>query len=194
LPHGPPGAALLGAALLAPLAAPAQERATGAVEMERQPPAPRGPELVGPDGRVIPLPPGSAVSVHGANVMVQETPKGIRLTVQNDVLFAFDRAELRPEAEQALRRVAEIIHQRNPRAVEIIGYTDSIGSEPYNQALSRRRAESVEQWLQANGGPLPPLQVDGRGEADPVAPNTVDGRDNPEGRQQNRRVEVLLQR
>jgi outer membrane protein OmpA-like peptidoglycan-associated protein len=52
----------------------------------------------------------------------------------------------------------------------------------------------VEQWLARQGGGLPPLSVEGHGEREPVAPNTVDGKDNPDGRQQNRRVEILLQR
>jgi outer membrane protein OmpA-like peptidoglycan-associated protein len=136
------------------------------------------------------------VDVRGANVVViEETPQATRLTVRNDVLFDFDKAELRPEAAEALGRVAEIIRQRSPRAVRIVGHTDSVGSDAYNQGLSERRARSVEQWLAGQGGALPPMQAEGRGESQPVAPNaTPDGRDDPEGRQRNRRVEVLLER
>lgn len=184
-------------ALLPLLALPAaaQERATGTVTVPVPPPEPRGAIVEMPDGRRVELPPGAAAQVQGANVVIErETARGTTLTVQNDVLFDFDKAELRPAAAEALGRVADIIQQRKPRAVRVIGHTDSIGSDEYNRTLSQRRAQAVQAWLAANGGGLPPMQVEGRGESEPVAPNTVDGRDNPEGRQQNRRVEVLLER
>ncbi|WP_270935741.1 OmpA family protein [Falsiroseomonas oryzae] len=175
----------------------AQEAATGTVTIEQPPPRPRG-ITIEQDGRPLTgtVPPGAAVDVSGANVVVvEETPRATRLTVRNDVLFDFDKAELRPEAAEALGRVAEIIRQRQPRAVRIVGHTDAIGSDAYNQALSERRARSVERWLAGQGGGLPPMQATGRGEAEPVASNTApDGRDDPEGRQRNRRVEVLLER
>jgi outer membrane protein OmpA-like peptidoglycan-associated protein len=174
----------------------AQETATGTVQMERQ--APPSPGVtVEQGGRAITgvVPPGSAIDIRGANVVVvEEGPRTTRLTVNNDVLFDFDKAELRPEATEALGRVAEIIRQRSPRSVRIVGHTDALGSDEYNRQLSERRARSVEQWLAAQGGALPPMQAVGRGESDPVAPNTTNGADNPEGRQQNRRVEVLLDR
>lgn len=183
------------AALLLPLGAAAQqERATGTVTIQQPPPQPSGAVVTTPGGRTVEVPPGAAAQISGAHVVVEEpTARGTKLTVQNDVLFAFDKSDLRPEAEAALSRVAEIIHQRKPREVRIIGYTDSIGSEEYNLQLSKRRAEAVEQWLAANGGGMPPMEVEGRGESDPVAPNTINGHDNPEGRQKNRRVEVLLE-
>lgn len=181
------------AALLLPLGAAAQERATGTVTIQQPPPQPSGAVVTTPGGQAVQVPPGAAAQISGANVVVEEpTARGTKLTVQNDVLFAFDKADLRPEAREALSRVAEIIRQRRPRQVRIIGHTDSIGSEEYNLQLSKRRAEAVEQWLAANGGGMPPMEVEGRGESDPVAPNTINGQDNPEGRQKNRRVEVLL--
>ncbi|GGC41711.1 hypothetical protein GCM10011504_20180 [Siccirubricoccus deserti] len=183
------------ALLLFPLPLGAQERATGTVTIDRPPPEPRGAVLTRPDGSTVEVPRGGGFEISGANVVVErETARGTTLTVQNDVLFDFDKDELRPEAAQALGRVAEIIRQRQPRAVLVIGHTDSMGADAYNDALSRRRAEAVQAWLAAQGGALPPLRVEGRGEREPVAPNIVDGRDNPEGRQANRRVEVLLER
>jgi outer membrane protein OmpA-like peptidoglycan-associated protein len=174
----------------------AQERATGETTLERRAPPPRGVTV---EQGGVPLTgtvaPGQAVEISGANVVViEDTPRVTRIAVRNDVLFDFDKAELRPEAAEALTRVAEIIRQRAPRAVGIIGHTDSVGAEAYNQTLSERRARSVEQWLSAHASGLPPMQASGRGEAEPVAPNALDGRDNPEGRQRNRRVEVLLER
>ena len=188
-------AALLGLLIL-PAPLPAQERATGTTTIDRPAPPPRGVTI---EQGGVPLTgtvtPGQAVDIRGANVViVEDTPRITRLTVRNDVLFDFDKSDLRPEASDALGRVAEIIRQRSPRAVSIVGHTDSIGDDAYNQTLSERRARSVEQWLTAHAQDLPSLQATGRGEREPVAPNTVDGRDNPDGRQQNRRVEVLLQR
>lgn len=190
-------AALAALLLLPALPAAAQDAATGTVTMERPGPRPQG-FVVERDGQPLTgtVGPGGAVDVQGANVVViEEGPRTTRVTVRNDVLFDFDKAELRPEAAEALGRVAEIIRTRSPRAVRIVGHTDSVGSDSYNQGLSERRARSVQQWLEANGGGLPSMQAEGRGESQPVASNTgSDGRDDPEGRQRNRRVEVLLER
>ena len=84
------------------------------------------------------------------------------------------------------------IRQRNPRALRIQGYTDSIGGVSYNLALSRRRAAAVESALKPLlGATGPPMQAVGYGEADPVASNTnPDGGDDPRGRARNRRVEI----
>lgn len=195
---------LLGAAV--PRPAPAQEppraptppaeRATGTVTIEQPPPEPRSVIIERPGAPPVEVPRDRAIDITGANVViVDETPRGTRLTVQNDVLFDFDKAELRPDAARALERVAALIRDRRPRAVRIVGHTDSIGTEAYNQDLSERRARAVQRWLAAEGGGgLPPMQVEGRGESEPVAPNTIDGRDNPEGRQKNRRVEIFLER
>jgi outer membrane protein OmpA-like peptidoglycan-associated protein len=181
--------------LLLPAAAAAQDRATGTVEMQQPTPPPRGFVVEQGGQPIAGGAPGQAVDVSGANVVVvEETPRATRLTVRNDVLFDFDKAELRPEATEALQRVAEIIRQRRPARVRILGHTDSMGSDAYNQTLSERRARSVEQWLSANAQGLPPLTSEGRGEREPVAPNETGGRDDPEGRQRNRRVEVLLER
>jgi outer membrane protein OmpA-like peptidoglycan-associated protein len=190
-------AALAALLILPALPSAAQEAATGTVTMEQPGPRPRG-FVVERDGQPVTgtVGAGGAVDVQGANVVViDEGPRTTRVTVRNDVLFDFDKAELRPEAAEALGRVAEIIRNRAPRAVRIVGHTDAVGSDEYNQGLSERRARSVQQWLEANGGGLPPMRAEGRGESQPVAENTgSDGRDNPEGRQRNRRVEVLLER
>jgi outer membrane protein OmpA-like peptidoglycan-associated protein len=126
----------------------------------------------------------------------QETARGVTLTLSGDVLFGFDSDRLRPEAAEALAEVADVIREARPRSMRIIGHTDALGAEAYNQDLSLRRARSVQRWLEERaGGAMPAVVVDGRGEADPVAPNTMpDGRDNPAGRAQNRRVEIALER
>jgi len=127
------------------------------------------------------------------NLGARETPQGTLVTLHDDVLFDFDKNNVRPDAAAKLTQLAQLIAQVHPSSVSITGYTDSVGSDEYNIALSLRRAESVEHWLEDQDHVQANYRVDGRGKADPVAPNTLpDGRDDPAGRQQNRRVEILL--
>lgn len=113
-----------------------------------------------------------------------------------DLLFDFDRAELRPEAEPVLRALLEQVKAklRKPR-FRVEGHTDAKGEEAYNQRLSERRAASVRDWLVRKGGVASAAIVTtGWGETRPVAPNTrPDGSDDPVGRQRNRRVVVTVQ-
>ncbi|HUF44092.1 MAG TPA: OmpA family protein, partial [Aestuariivirgaceae bacterium] len=90
----------------------------------------------------------------------------------------------------------DVLKQHPDAAVTIAGYTDAKGSDSYNLKLSERRAASVKDWLVANasirGGNLSTV---GYGEANPVAPNSyLDGSDNPDGRQKNRRVEIAVRK
>ena len=108
--------------------------------------------------------------------------------------FGSDR--LRPEAAAGLQEVADLVRDLRPRGTTIVGYTDSVGDDAANRDLSSRRARAVQRWIEARaGGAMPAVVVEGRGEADPVQPNALpDGRDNPEGRALNRRVEFVLER
>ena len=118
-----------------------------------------------------------------------------RFRLTADVLFTFDRAELRPQADSILRDLVAQIRKRfpGPVAVQVEGHTDAIGTEAYNDSLSLRRAESVRQWLAHSGGLQEGgIRTSGEGKRRPVKPNHhADGTDNPHGRQQNRRVEVV---
>lgn len=127
---------------------------------------------------------------------VAETATEIRVAMAADVLFDFDSAELRPEAGAALRHVAEIIRANPGASVRIEGHSDALGSESYNQKLSERRAASVQGWLEQTGGlGYFAFVAVGLGESAPAAPNELaDGSDNPEGRQQNRRVEIVVEK
>ncbi len=127
---------------------------------------------------------------------VKETETEIRIELAADVLFDFDSADLRAEAEQALRNVAEIIRAHEGADVRVEGHTDAKGSGSYNQKLSKRRAESVRDWLTATEGLRDTdFEITGFGESKPAAANEKpDGSDDPEGRQKNRRVEIVVEK
>lgn len=128
----------------------------------------------------------------GAKVTDQE----IRIELSADVLFDFDKADLRPEAVPSLQKVAAVINGYPAVPVQIEGHTDAKGADAYNMTLSESRAASVRSWLVRNGGvDGGRITAYGRGETKPVAPNTKrDGSDDPEGRQKNRRVEITLKK
>jgi outer membrane protein OmpA-like peptidoglycan-associated protein len=125
---------------------------------------------------------------------IEETATEIRIELSADVLFDFDSAALRPEAEAALQNVAGIIREHEGAHVRVEGHTDAKGSEDYNQRLSEQRAESVRDWLtSADGLSGTDFEITGFGESKPAAPNEKpDGADDPEGRQKNRRVEIVV--
>ena len=138
----------------------------------------------------------AAASGPAAGLSRRDTARGIALNLSGDVLFPFGADRLRPEAAQGLQEVAELVRDLRPRSITIVGHTDAVGDEAANRDLSLRRARAVQRWLEQQvGGAMPAVVVEGRGEADPVAPNAFpDGRDNPEGRALNRRVEFVLER
>jgi outer membrane protein OmpA-like peptidoglycan-associated protein len=115
-----------------------------------------------------------------------------RLRVGSDFLFDFDRAELRTEAEPTLAELARRVTQAN-KMVMIEGHTDAKGTDSYNQTLSERRATAVRLALVGRGLGYEKLNIRGFGKTRPVAPNQyADGTDDPDGRQRNRRVEVVI--
>jgi outer membrane protein OmpA-like peptidoglycan-associated protein len=114
------------------------------------------------------------------------TDRGLVLTL-GDVLFTTGKADLKSGATGNLNKLATFLDKYPDRNVAIQGYTDSVGSEDYNQALSERRAASVKSYLTAQGIGATRLTASGKGRSDPVADN-----DSATGRQQNRRVEVVI--
>lgn len=117
----------------------------------------------------------------------------IRLSLPGDVLFDFDRSDIRADARPVLNRMAELLRNYPRAPVDIQGHTDWMGDDAYNQALSDRRAWSVQAYLARQGVSAARLRPEGFGEARPVAPNArPDGADDPEGRQRNRRVEFVI--
>jgi len=114
-----------------------------------------------------------------------------QLILAADVLFAFDKADLTPQASDALAVAAGHIRNEAKGVVQVDGYTDALGDANYNLDLSKRRAAAVEAALAPLVGKPVQFVSAGHGAADPVAPNKKpDGTDNPDGRAMNRRVTV----
>jgi outer membrane protein OmpA-like peptidoglycan-associated protein len=114
------------------------------------------------------------------------TPRGLVLTL-GDVLFDTGRAELNPGAARKLDQLAQFLNEHKDRKVQIDGFTDSVGTDAYNEDLSRRRADAVKNALLTRGIDGSRLATEGYGKAYPVADNNDSG-----GRQLNRRVEVVI--
>jgi outer membrane protein OmpA-like peptidoglycan-associated protein len=123
----------------------------------------------------------------------KETDIEIRIQLPADVLFDFDKANIRRDAEQALGNVLVILRAHSNAPITIEGHTDGKGRPAYNQTLSEKRAQSVKAWLVKNGIPPGQMKATGFGMTRPIAPNArPDGRDDPGGRQKNRRVEIVV--
>jgi outer membrane protein OmpA-like peptidoglycan-associated protein len=122
------------------------------------------------------------------NVILEtrETARGLIVNL-SDVLFDFDRATLKPGAREKLSRIAGILSAHPDLQIEIEGHADAVGSDDYNQRLSERRAESVRVYFNQQGVTKPIVAAVGFGESRPVATNGT-----AEGRQQNRRVELIV--
>jgi outer membrane protein OmpA-like peptidoglycan-associated protein len=125
-----------------------------------------------------------------------ETIRGVVVRLPDVYLFEFGRSEIGPEGRAKLHELAAFLNRPElaSRRLTIEGHADSIGNEESNQELSERRAEAVRQELVA--GQIAPdrLTTMGFGESRPAAPNAQpDGTDNPAGRSQNRRAEILIE-
>jgi outer membrane protein OmpA-like peptidoglycan-associated protein len=125
-----------------------------------------------------------------------ETPQEIKVNLSADVLFDFDKADLKPAAQTSLEKLATVVKSYPTAQVYVEGHTDGKGSDSYNQPLSERRAATVGKWLVANAGlTADRLHTRGWGKAKPVAPNTKpNGADDPDGRAKNRRVEITVKK
>ena len=119
-------------------------------------------------------------------LQTRETAQGLVANMP-DVLFDFNKSTLKPSAKERLAKVAGIILAYPDLQLKIDGYTDSVGSEQYNQQLSDERAAAVRDYLISQGVSANNVIAQGFGKNDPIASNA-----SPEGRQQNRRVEMLV--
>jgi outer membrane protein OmpA-like peptidoglycan-associated protein len=116
----------------------------------------------------------------------RDTARGLIVSL-SDVLFDFNQASLKPGAKEKLAKVSGILLAYPSLRMSVEGHTDSIGSDDYNLKLSQRRADAVRDYLTSNGISSSIVQAIGLGKADPVASN-----DDNAGRQQNRRVEMVV--
>ena len=127
-----------------------------------------------------------------SELKARTTPEqAIVVDLPADVLFDFDKATLRPDATRPLRKAADLIASYPDAPISVTGHTDSKGDDAYNAALSVRRAATVAGWIKSNSGRA--VASRGLGERQPIAPNAKpDGADDPDGRQRNRRVEIVI--
>jgi outer membrane protein OmpA-like peptidoglycan-associated protein len=120
-------------------------------------------------------------------VETRRTARGIILNLP-DILFEFSKADLRPETREVLAKVSGILMVASGYHLSIEGHTDSVGSEEYNQKLSESRAEGVYQYLARSGVSNEIMTTRGFGKTQPRTSN-----DTAKGRQENRRVEIVIE-
>ena len=108
------------------------------------------------------------------------------ITLDSGILFDVDKYDIRPEAAEVLKNLAVVLKEADIKAFEIDGHTDSDASDEHNQVLSENRANSVKNFLAAQGLTAE-ISTNGYGESRPIATN-----DTPEGKQKNRRVEIII--
>ncbi len=121
------------------------------------------------------------------NATVERVGEGIQVTFDSGILFDFDSSQLRPEARQNLRELAQSLSSYDNTEVLIVGHTDSVGRAEYNQGLSERRAQAAAAYVMEQGVRPSRVRTMGRGEDEPVASNETEA-----GRQENRRVEIAI--
>ncbi len=120
---------------------------------------------------------------------VKEEERGLVVTLSGSILFRSAESTLLSSAQVKLDQVAKALLAVRERNLIVEGHTDSQGSESYNQGLSQRRADAVRDYLVQRGYPADRIQARGKGEGSPIADNA-----SPEGRANNRRVEIVIER
>ena len=118
---------------------------------------------------------------------VARVGEGIQITFDNAILFGFDSAQLSTQAQENLRNLAESLREYPGTELLVVGHTDAVGEEAYNQELSEERAGSAAAYLVETGISPERITTIGKGETEPVASN-----DTEFGQQQNRRVEMAI--
>jgi len=115
------------------------------------------------------------------------TDEGIKFTLSSDLLFPTNSSYLTDAAKAQLGKLAKILKEDNSKKIRVDGHTDATGTEQYNQWLSEKRAASVKVYLEEAGVSGSRIATEGLGQTKPVASNKT-----PEGREKNRRVEVII--
>jgi outer membrane protein OmpA-like peptidoglycan-associated protein len=119
-------------------------------------------------------------------LQTRDTARGLIVNM-SDVLFDTAKFSLRPEAREKLAKVAGIVSGHPGLRLDVEGHTDNVGGDSYNQELSEQRGSSVRDYLTQQGMPQSSVTTKGFGKTQPIATN-----DTPAGRQQNRRVEIVI--
>ncbi len=130
-----------------------------------------------------------ALAALAALATVKEEKRGLVVTLSGSVLFRSAESTLLPSAQVKLSQVADALLAVRARNLIVEGHTDSQGSGSYNQGLSQRRADAVRDYLVQKGYPADRIQARGMGKGNPIANNA-----SPEGRANNRRVEIIIER
>jgi outer membrane protein OmpA-like peptidoglycan-associated protein len=120
--------------------------------------------------------------------VVREESRGTVITIPGSVLFASGKSTLLPSAQIKLNAVAEALKDQDDRKIMVEGHTDSQGTEDFNMVLSQGRAQAVRDYLVSRGVPTDRITAQGYGLTRPVADNK-----SPEGRANNRRVEIIVE-
>jgi outer membrane protein OmpA-like peptidoglycan-associated protein len=127
-------------------------------------------------------------STAGTGVQVTQTKENLlQLDIPSDISFAVNSAQIRGDFKPILDRFAQTLVQNPAATVQIIGHTDSSGTDAINNPLSVNRAASTRDYLVGRGVPPSRIMIDGRGAWEPIADNST-----PAGRAQNRRVEIYV--
>ncbi|EJM67387.1 outer membrane protein/peptidoglycan-associated lipoprotein [Pseudomonas sp. GM49] len=139
-------------------------------------------------------PANTLVDHHGCSVpqypdSVQAEPVQSEVITLSDVLFVFNQSDLTPTAKSQLVALMSKFEDADVVSIKVVGHTDSVGSDAYNQSLSERRASSVAEYLLSQGVAPNKVTSEGKGKSQPIADNETE-----EGRAKNRRVDLHINR
>jgi outer membrane protein OmpA-like peptidoglycan-associated protein len=130
-----------------------------------------------------------AAEIKAGQARIEKMPNDVvRITMTNQTAFDTDSSSIKPAFHTTMDKLAEVVVRYGKTTLTVVGHTDNVGSDAYNQKLSERRALSVAQYLESKRVNSMRLAISGKGETMPVAANTSEG-----GRQANRRVEIYVE-
>ena len=130
-----------------------------------------------------------AKEIQSGQARVEKLPNEVvRVTMTNQTAFDTDSTNIKPGFHTTMDKLADVVVRYNKTTLTVVGHTDSVGADDYNQKLSERRALSVAHYLEQKRIDSMRLAISGKGETQPVASNASEG-----GRQANRRVEIYLE-
>ena len=130
-----------------------------------------------------------ATEIQSGQARIEKLPNDVvRITMTNQTAFDTDSTNIKAGFHTTMDKLADVVVRYGKTTLTVVGHTDNVGSNDYNQKLSERRAHSVAQYLESKRVNSMRLALAGKGETQPVAPNSSEG-----GRQANRRVEIYVE-